>query len=355
MLGRISRWRVPVMLLALVILPVFLVACSEDEEKAVIRFHDGQWATLWAHNAVAMYIVENGYGYPVVEIQGTTGTKQVALPQGDLDVDMETWRINIPDWYDEFVVQKGDVVDLAGTGDEVPPKSKGQILASGGQGFYIPTYVAEANPGLKSVSDLPDYNHLFPDPEASSKGLLFNCISGWQCSKINRAKWGAYGLNETYNIIEPGTGPALDAAIEGAYMADEGFLTYYWEPTSLLNRLDLTRLEEPAWTAECQATLDAAVEETPYESTVGCGYPFGDVHVTVHKTLVDRAPEVTEFLANMFIGARPLGDIETWKDENDKDWREAGINYLQNNEDIWTEWVPSKVAKKVREALEDEA
>ena len=28
---------------------------------------------------------------------------------------MEMWRFNIPDWYTEFVDQKGDVVDLAGS------------------------------------------------------------------------------------------------------------------------------------------------------------------------------------------------------------------------------------------------
>ena len=349
------KWRIPALLMALMLLPFLLIACSsEEEEKAVINFHDGQWATLWAQNAVAMYITEHGFGYPVAEIQGTTGTMKVALPQGDLDVNLEIWRINIPDWYDEFVVN-GPVVDLAGTNEQLPAGSRGQSLASGGQAFYIPTFVADANPGLKSVDDLPDYVHLFPDPEDPGMGLLINCITGWQCEKINRAKWHAYGLFDTYNVQNPGSGGALDAAIKGAYDAGEPVLTYYWEPTSLLNTLDMTRLEEPVNTPECQAALDEAVVEVPYESTQGCGYPFGDVHIGVHETLVERAPEVTEFLSNFYIGAKEVGAIETWKDSNEKTWQEAGIHYLKNNEAIWTTWVDDKISDKVNKALENES
>lgn len=54
--------------------------------------------TLWEHNAIAMYITENGYGYPVEQVTGTTGTMKVALPQGDLDVNLELWQNNVADW-----------------------------------------------------------------------------------------------------------------------------------------------------------------------------------------------------------------------------------------------------------------
>ena len=64
--------------------------------------------------------------------------------------------------------------------------------------------MVDENPGLVSVSDLPEYVELFSDPEDPSKGVIFNCIIGWQCEKINRAKWHAYGLFDTYNMVEPG-------------------------------------------------------------------------------------------------------------------------------------------------------
>ena len=314
--------------------------------KEVIRFQDSQWASLWANNAIAMYIVGNGYGYPVEEIQGTTGTMKVALPLGEVDVVMEIWRNNILEWYDTEIAA-GTIVDLAGTSDDVSFGSKGQSLELQGQGFYVPTYVVEANPGLVSVTDLPDYIDLFTDPEDPTKGVIYNCIIGWGCQKINRAKWFAYGLYDTYNVTEPGTTAALDANIVGAYEAGEPVLSYYWEPTTILAELDFTLLEEPAWNQECQDALDLAVESSPYESTIGCAFPLFDIHTGVYSGLVDRAPEVVEFLANFFVGSLPLGVLEAWKNDNDATWQEAGINWMNENRDVWTTWITDANAAEI--------
>ena len=309
--------------------------------KEVIKFHDGQWSTLWIHNAVDRYIIENGYGYPTEEVQGNTDTMKATLIEGDVHVNMEMWRMNIPNWYVEHTTS-GVLVDLAGTTDpseRLPEGTKGQTISFGSQGFYVPTYLTEANPGLKSVSDLPDYWELFKDPNDPSKGVMHSCIIGWQCQKINRAKWYAYGLYDTYNVVEPGGADALKAGIVGPYEAGLPFLSYYWEPTDVVSLRDLTMLEEPTWDAKCQAALDVALAGTPYESTIGCGYPAGDTHTGVHRSLVERAPEVTEFLANLFIGVKPLAELEVWKAEKGREWREAAPKFLRENRDTWTTWI----------------
>ena len=364
MLGKITQPRLLGLIIGIMAVALVAAACSDDDAvntpaqatpteeamKEVIRFHDGQWETLWEHNAIAMYIVDQGYGYPVEDIQGTTGTQLVSLPEGDIDVNMEVWRNNIRDWYDENIAN-GKIVDLAGTGDSVVNGSKGQILETSAQGFYVPTYLVEENPMLVSIDDLPDYKHLFADPEEPSKGVLVNCILGWQCQKIVRAKWEAYGLYDDYNILEPGSAGAIDANINGAYLAGEPFLTYYWEPTKIVSELDLTMLEEPVWNQACQEALDIAVAEEPYESTLGCAFPAYDVHTGVNGDLVERAPEVVDFLANVFIGALKLGDLAAWKTDNNKTYDEMAIYYLRNNEAEWTTWVPMDVAERVKEAL----
>lgn len=343
-----------VLLGGLLVLASAAAACGGGGEKLVIKFNDPQWETIQEHNAIAMYITEHGYGYPVEQVTGTTGTMKVALPQGDLDVNMELWRNNIRDWYDQNLAA-GKLVDLAGTGDNVSTGATGQILETSLQGIYVPTYVVEQNPGLKSVLDLPDFVELFKDPEDSSKGVVVNCIIGWNCQKVVRAKWFAYGLYDTFNLMEPGAAAAIDANIIGAYGAGEPVVSYYWEPTKLIADLDMTLLEEPEWTPECQAAIDAAIEAEPYESTMGCAFPASDVHTGVYSGLVERAPEVTEFLGKMFIGALALGDLATWKNENNKEWDAAAVYWLKNNQATWATWVTEEAAKKVKKALEIEA
>lgn len=325
--------------------------------KEVIKFQDSQWGSLWVNNAVARYIVENGYGYPTEEVQGTTGTMKTTLPEGDVHVNMEIWRMNIPEWYNE-VTSSGDVVDLAGYTDpqeSLEEGAKGQVIGFSGQGFYIPKYVADENPRLKSVSDLPDYWELFKDPNDPSKGAVFNCIIGWECQKINRAKWHAYGLYDTYNVVEPGGAAALKAAIVGPYEVEEPFLSYYWEPTDVVNTRELVMLEEPERTEECIAALDAAVAAgEPYESEIGCGFASGDIHTGVHKSLVERAPEVTEFLANLYMGSSILAELEQWKVENDKEWIDAAIKFLKENPDMWKSWITGDNAHDIIDKVEAE-
>jgi glycine betaine/proline transport system substrate-binding protein len=357
MLGKMfkpQRWG---LIIGMIAVTLMAGACSSEPAvptavpKEVIRFHDAQWETNSQHFNIAMYITDHGYGYPVEATQGSTSTMLVTLPQGDIDVAMELWRNNIKAWYDENTAN-GKIVDLSGTADNLPNGSLGQIMENSAQGFYVPTFVIEANPGLVSVLDLPDYKHLFEDPEDPAKGVMVNCILGWQCQKIVRAKWYAYGLYDTYNVMEPGAAGAIDANINGAYLNNEPVLSYYWEPTKLISDLDMTMLEEPEWTEECQAALDIAVEDTPYESTIGCAFPKYDVHTGVTGSLVERAPEVTDFLAKMFIGALPLGDLATWKNENEKTWEEMTIYYLRNNLAEWSSWVSGDdVVIKVNEAL----
>ena len=316
------------------------------EPKEAVRVYTSNWSSIELNTRVPAYIIQHGYGYPVEYIPGTTTTMIATFPIGEMEVNMEIWRANILDWYNEQT-ESGTIIDLAGTGDNVANGARGQILEQSAQGFYVPQYVVDENPGLQSVSDLPDYVELFEDPEDPGKGVIINCIIGWQCQKLNRAKWHAYGLYDTFNVAEPDSAGALDAAITGAYTAGEPVLAYYWEPTTIINELDMVRLEEPEWTQDCQDALNAGVDEEPYESEVGCAYQVWDVHSGVHSSLQERAPEVTEFLANVFIGALNLGDLEVWKNDNDAEWRDVAIYYLKNNRDVWTSWVTDDNADEI--------
>jgi ABC-type proline/glycine betaine transport system substrate-binding protein len=308
--------------------------------------YSANWNSIEHNTRIPGYILEHGYEYPVDYVVGVTGTMKVGLPIGEFDAVMEVWRNNIEDWWMEHT-SSGAIVDLAGTFDNVANGAPGQILENSGQGFYIPDYTAEANPGLKSIEDLPDYVELFTDPEDPSKGVIYNCIIGWQCQKINRAKWFAYGLYDTYNVAEPGSAGALDAAIVGAVTAGEPVLSYYWEPTTIVVEQNLVKLEEPVWTQECQDAMNTGVESSPYESTIGCAYPIADVHSAVYSGFAERAPEATEFLANVFIGALNLGALDAWQEENDADFREASIHYLKENRDVWITWITDDNAAEI--------
>ena len=324
---------------------------ADTAQKQVIRFGDMQWQSLWVNNAIAGFIIEKGYGYPVETVEVTTPIMQVSLLRGDLDVALEIWTGNMVDWYTE-VTESGRLLDL------------GKVMDRTTQGWYVPAYVVKCDPDrsiapmapdLKSVEDLKRYATLFADPEEPGKGLLLNCITGWDCANVNRVKLHAYGLADLYNVQEPGSSGALDAAIAGAYQRGQPLLTYYWEPTWLMGALDMILLEEPPYTEECWALVRQGVAgEIPLDQTppeAGCAFEDAPVIKGVHPSLKERAPEVVAFLEKMMIPTATLNQIANYMEENEAEADEAALWFFANYPALWRAWLPDDVAERVEEAL----
>lgn len=352
------RWR---MLMAAALAGVLLAAAgcgggldgggSPGDQKQVIRLGDMQWQSLWINNAIAGFIIEKGYGYPVETVEVTTPIMQLSLVRGDLDVAMEIWTGNMVDWYNE-VIEKGQMLDL------------GKVMDRTTQGWYVPAYVVHGDPergiapmapDLRTVEDLKRYAHLFADPEDPGKGRLISCITGWDCANVNRVKLHAYGLADLYNLQEPGTSGALDAAIAGAYQRGEPLLTYYWEPTWLMGALDMVLLEEPPYSEECWALVrkgvagDIPLNQIPPEA--GCAWEDAPVVKGVHPSLKERAPEVVAFLERFMIPTEDLNKISAYMEENDVEADQAALWFFANYQELWRSWMPDDVAKKVEQAL----
>lgn len=330
-----------------------LVSTSAFAAKETIKFADRQWQTMWINNAIAMFIVEHGYEYPVESVVITTPVMQQVLPEGDVHVDIELWRFNIIDWYNE-VTESGEMIDL------------GPTYEKSTQGWYVPRYVIEGDPergieplapDLKSVFDLPKYKEVFKDPENPDKGQLVNCITGWKCSEINRAKLYAYNLDGDYNILEPGTSPALDAAIAGAYKKRDPVLAYYWEPTWLMGAYDMIQLEEPEYSDECWAeiekVLDGEMAPEDISEKGGCAFDTFAIHKGIYAGLQDIAPDVVEFLKKMNVGTDPLNKTAAYMEQNDAEPEEAALWYFETFPERWHSWLPEDIAAKVEQALAD--
>jgi glycine betaine/proline transport system substrate-binding protein len=306
-----------------------------EEPKPTLIFGDLNWDSAQFHNRVAAFIVENGYGYPVDYIAGATIPIWLGLSMGDIDINMELWLENQQEAYDESIAA-GTVIDL------------GENFWDNWQGWLVPRYVVEGDPergiepmapGLSSVTDLPQYWEVFVDPEDPDKGIFYSCIPGWACEIINETKMEAYGLTEYYNILPPGSGAALLSSLAGAYLQGEPWFGYYWEPTSALGMFDMIRLEEPAFDEEIWGTTNA------------CAYPAVHVNICVNSGMIDKAPDVVEFLEAYTTTTPQINAALAYMEENEASADEAAIWFLEEYEDVWTQWVSDGVAAQVKAAL----
>ncbi|KUG02467.1 abc transporter substrate-binding protein [hydrocarbon metagenome] len=338
-----------IMLVGVLICCLVLVGCGGQEgssqptdTKDVLTLADASWDSIKVHNRIVGFIVEHGYGYPTPEyIFGDTLPLLQGTIKGDVDIYMEVWADNIKEAW-ETGLTDGTVKDL------------GPNLPDGPQGWWVPTYMIEGDsergiepitPNLKSVSDLPQYWELFKDREVPTKGRFHNSPPGWICTDINEVKMKTYGLEDTFNVFSTGSDAALVTSMVTAYEKGEPWLGYYWEPTWVMGKLDMTMLEEP--------TYDDAIWND--ESNRGCAYPPALVLVGINSGLEEKAPEIVEFLDNyettLAQNNEFLAYMNDYEGENSEE--AAAIYFLITYPEVWEQWVPEDIAAKVNEALKE--
>ena len=328
-------------LLAAVLPSMACTANEPDIQKPVIRLHDILSESQWINNAIAKFIIEEGYGYPVETVAESTPAMQEGLPIGTIDLNLEGWQQNIIDWYNTEL-GKGTIINL------------GMIYEGGPQFFIIPRWVAESN-NIRTVQDMKDHWELFQDLQDPSKGVFYNCISGWECAKINRVKLEAYGLGQYYNIVSPTSSTALTAAFVNAQNTKRPVFGYYWEPCPLAASYRWHVLEEPPYTSECWKQVIAATEASGAPRIdQPCAYENLPIEKLAHAGLPEKAPEVVDMLKAMVVGLGPLNQTMAWSAENNvEDWEKAAIYYLESYEDRWRGWVTPEAYEGVKKALRE--
>ncbi len=303
---------------------------APEGPKDTIIFGDLNWASALLQNRIAQYIVEHGYGYPTDVKFGATLPLFQGLQNGDTHVTMEIWLPNQDEAWNK-AREDGAVLSVG--------KSLGSDWQSA---FVIPAYLQEQYPDLDSVEDLKDqqYKDLFKTAETGDKARLVSCIIGWSCEDVNAKQVAGYGLSDHVEIVNPGDGAALNADLYGAYERKEPWLGYQWGTNDPALKLDLVRLEEPAYSDQCWFTTKA------------CAYEDATILIAVYPDLPARAPGVLEMLRKWDFNIDIYKSVVQWQDANpDADVKATALWWMNNNTDIWGGWVTADAAAAIQSAL----
>ena len=303
---------------------------APEGPKETIIFGDLNWSSALLQNRIAQYIVEKGYGYPTDVKFGATLPLFQGLQNGDTHVTMEIWLPNQDEAWNA-AREEGAVLSV------------GQSLGKDWQSaFVIPAYLQEQYPDLDSVDDLKEqqYKDLFKTAESGDKARLVSCIIGWACETVNAAQIDGYGLSDHVHIVNPGDGAALNADLYGAYEREEPWLGYQWGTNDPALKLDLVRLEEPAYSDQCWFTTKA------------CAYEDATILIAVNPDLPGRAPDIIEMLRHWDFNINIYKAVVRWQADNpDANVNATALWWLNNNADVWGGWVTDEAAEGIQAAL----
>ena len=312
------------------LLPVSASAACESP----IKFGALTWESGQFISGVLKYIAEDGYDCTIEEVPGAGPALETALSQNDIHVIGEQWVGRSPIMEKAIAENKVAVI--------------GDTLKGGAtQGWYVPKYVLDENPGLRRYQDLPKYAELFKDPEDPSKSRFMNCPSGWTCEIFNTRLLKNTGLDSFFNNAHPGTGAALDAEIASAFEQHKPLLFYYWQPTGLMSKYDFAPLEFPAHDDACWQDLLLA------NGTANCvsGFPVSPLGIAVSIPFIEANPVLADVFKKVQFSSDELNGAILEMSENKRSGDEQALAFLRENPNVWQAWLSDEAATSLAAKL----
>lgn len=298
------------------------------------------WQSAEVLASLDKFILDNGYGCNAEIITSDTVPAITSMiERGEPDIAPEGWIDLLPE-----IVQGGlDEGKLIGAAVAL---SDGAV-----QGWWIPKYIADENPDIKTIDDVLERPDLFPDPEDPGKGAIFNGPQGWGGTLVTTQFFKAYdAADKGFNLVDPGSAAGLDGSIAKAYERGEGWVGYYWAPTALLGKYDMVKLDHGVPFNEAEWDRCNTVESCPDPQKND--WPSDTVQTLVTASFAERAgDDVMDYLNKRAWTNETVNGLMAWMTDNQATGEDGARHFLKENPDLWHEWVTPEAAEKIEAAL----
>lgn len=308
------------------------LACSSSStpvKLGALDWESGQFST-----ALVDLILREGYQCQTEIVPGAVNALENALSHNDIQIITEQWVGRSPIIEQAVADQKVQVI--------------GDTLKGGAtQGWYIPDYVQQRYPTLRSVEDLTQFAFLFQDPEQPERARFLNCPTGWTCEIFNSHLLRNTGLASQFNNTSPGTGATLDAEISAAYTQRKPILFYYWQPTGLMAKYPFVPLEFPPHHADCWSELLQKESQTACVS----GFPSSTLAFSISTPFAQQHPELVALLEKIQFTPKQLNQAILEMTENKRNGTAQARLFLQAHPELWQSWLSEEAAHRLQHAL----
>jgi len=274
---RNRTWRTPrrlaVVLAATVLAAIAVVVASnpafDRSSKPTIVLANNAWEGSTANNVVAQYVIEKNLGYSVNLLTIDEIPDWPAMVQGKVSAVMEVWGHS--PLYAQYVKGNHKVADAGLEGPD------------GNIGWYVPTYLMQSHPELKTWKGLKKDWKLFVTPQSSPQGQFLDGSPSFVTN--DQALVKNLGLN--LKVVFAGSEAAQLTSIESAYKAKKPMLFYWYTPQYQNAIYKFSQVALPPWSAACAKLKPAQIN---------CSYPPYHLYKVISASLATQAPDVANFI-----------------------------------------------------------
>ena len=303
------------------------------------------WASAELMANVDKVILEEGYGCEVELVPGATMPTFTSMnDKGTPDMNPEQWANAVYEPLKVAVKEKRIFV------------ANGAPITGLGEGWWLTPGSIEKHPELKGMTALqilerPD---LFPDKEDPSKGAFVGCPAGWGCQLANANLFVAYEMEKKgWKLIDPGSAAGLDGTISKASDSGKPWFGYYWNPTSMVGKYGLIPVDFGVEFAG-RDNWDNCIMKPAGEcaSPKQTAWTKSEVNSLITKSFKEKAGKgPTKYVEKRTYPGEVMNGMLVYMADNQAKGSDAAVEFLVRYPDVWTKWVPSDVADKIRKGI----
>ena len=299
------------------------------------------WASAELMANVDKLILEKGYGCEVEMVAGATMPTFTSMNEkGSPDIAPELWVNAFKGPLEKAVGEKR--LHIANDGP----------ITGLGEGWWVTPSVVKNHPELKTVLDIIKRPDLFPHPEDKTKGAMMTCPAGWNCQLSTNNLFRAFKMEEKgWKLIDPGSAAGLDGAIAKASTRGENWLGYYWTPTATVGKYGLVKIpfgvkfDADTW-HNCIVKPEKDCANPRPSSWVKSA-----VQTVITSKFKSKSSVASNYISQRVYPGEIMNKMLVFMVEQKATGKDAAYEFLEKHENIWTKWVSSEAAKKIKSSL----
>ncbi|MFE2036365.1 ABC transporter substrate-binding protein [Streptomyces scopuliridis] len=272
------------------------------------------WVGAQANVAVASYLLEHELGYRVDTVQVDEVPAWDALSQGRVDAILEDW--GHPDQEARYVDEKKTIAPGGGLG------------VTGHIGWFVPTYFAEQHPDVTDWRNLNKYASQLRTAESGGKGQLLDGSPSY----VTNDKALVNNLDLDYQVVFSGSEAAQITQIEQFAKEEKPFLTYWYKPQWLFQKVPMTEVKLPAYKEGCDADPEK----------VACAYPHTPLQKFLNADFAKKGGSAARFLENFTWTTEQQNEVALMIAEQKLSPEEAAAKWVRANGPTWKKWLTER-------------
>lgn len=280
------------------------------------------WPSAQLLAAIHTEILEKRFGCKVeVQPGDMAATVSAMATTGEPAVAPEVWTDRIADIWNQAIKSR-----------KVRPAAT-SYTAAHFEGWYVPTYLAEAHPELEDIAGLVAHPDWLAAPGVKPRFL--SCPADWACALINRNLLKAFKLDGVFDVVTPKTRFELDKLIAEAVGRKEPFVFYYWQPNAALAQFGFTPVDLGPYNRDAFACLGRRDCPDPAPSA----FAPEPVLTALSDWVYLDAPEIAAYFQSASMPITEMNKLLERLDapgatvETVADW------FYANRAELWRKWV----------------